>query len=134
MATIPNPTDIESDSRVKAVFDDIRITRNTDFINNFWRYLAVDPTLLEETWRDVKAIMATPSSLEPKFKEMLYIAVSITNNCRYCVHSHTAAARAQGMTDENYAELLRIVSLAARTNQLANGLQIPVDPEFDQTT
>ena len=85
--------------RVKAVFDDIRATRKSDFINNLWLYLAFDPALLEETWQGVKSVMAVPSALDPLTKELIYIAVSITNSCRYCVHSHTAAARAKGMTE-----------------------------------
>jgi AhpD family alkylhydroperoxidase len=134
MATVPLSADAESDPRVKAVFDDIRTTRKTDFINNLWRALAFDPPLLERTWADVKALMATPTLLDPLTKEMVYIAVSIANACSYCVHSHTAAARAKGMTDAMHAELLAIVSLAARTNHLANGLQVPVDPAFDAAT
>ena len=114
------------------MFDDIRATRNSEFVNNLWRYLAVDPGLLEATWADVKAVMATPSALDPMTKEMIYMAVSIANSCAYCVHSHTAAARAKGMTDAQYGDLLRIVSLAGKTNHLLNGLQIPVDPEFDK--
>jgi AhpD family alkylhydroperoxidase len=121
----------ETDPRVKAVFDDIRATRNSDFVNNFWRAIAFDPALLEKTWADVKAVMATPTALDPKVKEMLYLAVSAANACTYCVHSHTAAARAKGMTDAEHAELLTIISLAARTNTLANALQIPVDAAFD---
>ena len=132
MSTVSRPADPESDSRVKAVFDDIRATRGSDFVNNLWRYLAFDPTLLETTWRDVKAVMATPSTLDPMTKELIYAAVSIANSCPYCVHSHTAAARAKGMTDEQYSEFLTIVSLAARTNHLLNGMQIPIDPEFDK--
>jgi len=155
MSTVSRPVDPESDPRVKAVFDDIRATRQTDFINNMWRYLAFDPALLEQTWsevkrvmatpssldpltkemvywRDVKRIMATPSALDPLTKEMLYIAVSVANGCGYCVHSHTAAARARGMSPDQHAELLSIVGLAARTNHLATALQVPVDPAFDQ--
>ncbi|WP_275783436.1 carboxymuconolactone decarboxylase family protein [Pararhizobium gei] len=131
MSTIHPPHDREADPRVKAVFDDIRSTRKADFINNMWHYLAFDPALLEKTWADVKAIMATPSALDPLTKEMLYIAVSVTNGCGYCAHSHTAAARAKGMTDAQHADLLSVISLAARTNQLATGLQVPVDPAFD---
>lgn len=131
MATIPLPPDPETDPRVKAVFDDIRATRNTDFINNLWRALAFDAPLLERTWADVKALMATPTLLDPLTKEMVYVAVSIANACSYCVHSHTAAARAKGMSDAMHAELLAIVSLAARTNHLANGLQVPLDAAFD---
>ena len=132
MSTVAPPQDPEADPRVKAVFDDIRTTRNSEFVNNLWRYLAFDPGLLEATWADVKAVMATPSALDPLTKEMIYMAVSIANSCAYCVHSHTAAARAKGMTEEQYGDLLRIVSLAGKTNHLLNGLQIPVDPEFDQ--
>jgi len=131
MSTIAKNQNPESDPRVKAVFDDIRATRKSDFINNMWHYLAFDPALLEETWAEVKAVMATPSTLDPLVKEMLYIAVSVTNGCGYCAHSHTAAARAKGMTAEQHADLLRVISLAARTNQLATALQVPVDPVFD---
>ncbi len=131
MTTIRRPEHPEADPRVKAVMDDIRATRKSDFINNFWIYLAFDPALLEETWAGVKAVMAQPSALDPLTKELIYIAVSITNSCRYCVHSHTAAARAKGMTDAMYADLLRVVATAGRTNQLLNGLQVPVDAAFE---
>lgn len=131
MSTIAKNPNPESDPRVKAVFDDIRATRKSDFINNMWHYLAFDPGLLEATRAEVKAVMATPSALDPLVKEMLYIAVSVTNGCGYCAHSHTAAARAKGMTAEQHADLLRVISLAARTNQLATALQVPVDPVFD---
>jgi AhpD family alkylhydroperoxidase len=131
MATVPLLDQSESDPRVKAVFDDIRATRKTDFVNNMWRALAFDPGLLESTWADVKTLMATPTLLDPLTKEMVYIAVSIANSCSYCIHSHTAAARAKGMTDAQHAEFLAIVALAARTNHLANGLQVPLDPQFD---
>jgi AhpD family alkylhydroperoxidase len=131
MSTLPRPQNPETDPRVKAVFDDIKATRDNDFINNLWHYLAFDPALLETIWRDVKTVMATPSSLEPMTKELIYAAVSIANSCEYCIHSHTAAARAKGMTEEQYAEFLSIVSLAGRTNHLLNGIKVPVDPEFD---
>lgn len=131
MTTVKQPSDPEADPRVKAVFDDIRATRKTDFVNNLWRYLAFDPPLLESTWRDVKRVMATPTQLDPLTTEMIYTAVSIANACSYCVHSHTAAARARGMTDAQHAELLAIVSLAARTNHLATAMQIPLEPVFD---
>ena len=131
MSTVKRPENPEADPRVKAVFDDIRVTRKSDFINDFWNFLAFDPALLEETWFGVKAVMAQPSALDPLTKELLYIAVSITNSCRYCVHSHTAAARSKGMTDAMYADLLRVVATAGRTNQLLNGLQVPVDPVFE---
>ena len=92
MSTLQPPANPEKDPRIKAVFDDIRATRNTEFINNLWRYLAFDPALLESTWAEVKRVMATPSSLDPLTKELVYMAVSIVNGCSYCVHSHTAAA------------------------------------------
>lgn len=131
MATVPQPSDPESDPRVKAVFDDIRATRKTDFVNNLWRRLAFDPPLLERTWAEVKVLMAAPTQIDPLTKEMVYIAVSVANGCGYCVHSHTAAARAKGMSDAQHAELLAIVALAAKTNQLATALQVPVDAAFD---
>ena len=131
MSTLPRPQNPEIDPRVKAVFDDIKATRGNDFINNLWHYLAFDPALLETIWRDVKSVMATPSSLDPMTKELIYAAVSIANSCEYCIHSHTAAARAKGMTEKQYAEFLSIVSLAGRTNHLLNGIKVPVDPEFD---
>jgi AhpD family alkylhydroperoxidase len=131
MSTVKPVSDPESNPRVKAVFDDIRATRKTDFINNLWQTLAFDPALLESTWAEVKRVMATPSTLDPLTKEMVYIAVSIANSCSYCVHSHTAAARAKGMSDAQYAELLSIVALAAKTNHMATGLQVPVDAVFD---
>ena len=131
MSTIRQPSHPESDPRVKAVFDDIRSTRKTDFINNFWRALAFDPDLLARTWSEVKELMVKPTQLDPLTKEMVYIAVSVANSCSYCVHSHTAAARAKGMTDAQHAELLAIIALAAKTNHLANGLQVPVDAAFD---
>ena len=131
MSTLPRSQNPETDPRVKAVFDDIKATRGNDFINNLWHYLAFDPTLLETIWRDVKSVMATPSSLDPMTKELIYAAVSIANSCEYCIHSHTAAAKAKGMTEEQYAEFLSIVSLAGRTNHLLNGIKVPVDPEFD---
>ncbi|MCA3071448.1 MAG: carboxymuconolactone decarboxylase family protein [Rhodocyclaceae bacterium] len=131
MTTVRQPLDPEMDPRVKAVFDDIRATRKTDFVNNLWRTLAFDPALLENTWAEVKGLMAAQTQLDPLVKEMLYVAVSIANGCSYCVHSHTAAARAKGMTDAQHAELLAIVSLAGKTNHLATGLQVPLDPAFD---
>lgn len=131
MSTVAAPKDPESDPRVKAVFDDIRATRNTEFINNLWRYLAFDPALLETVWGDVKRVMAVPSHLDQKTKEMIYVAVSVANSCSYCIHSHTAAAKAAGMTDEEHAELMSIVSLAGRTNHLLNAMQLPVDDAFD---
>ena len=115
---------------VKAVFDDIRATRKSDFVNNFWRALANQPTLLGRTWASVKQVMIEPGVLDPLTKELVYIAVSIANGCSYCVHSHTAAARAKGLSDQQYAEFLAVVGMAAETNTLANSMQIPVDREF----
>lgn len=131
MSTVRPPVDPEADPRVKAVFDDIRVTRRTDFVNNFWRALAFDAPLLEATWADVKRLMASPTQIDPLAKEMVYIAVSVANACSYCVHSHTAAARARGMTDAQHAELMAIIALAARTNHLATALQVPTDEAFD---
>ncbi|TCO72538.1 carboxymuconolactone decarboxylase family protein [Rhodovulum euryhalinum] len=132
MATVKIWTDAEAEAhpRVKAVFDDIRATRKTDFVNNVWRALANQPAVLESTWAQVKAVMARESALDPLVKEMLYMAVSISNGCEYCVHSHTASARAKGMTDAQYEDLLAVVGLAATTNALVTALQVPVDPEF----
>ena len=132
MSTLPFPTNIESNPKVKAVFDDIRQTRQSDFINNMWLYLAFDPDLLESTWREVKTVMASPSSLDPLTKEMIYIAVSVTNACSYCVHSHTAAAKSKGMSDAQHADLLRVIALAGKTNQLASAMQLPVDAVFNK--
>ncbi|MBE2263057.1 MAG: carboxymuconolactone decarboxylase family protein [Burkholderiaceae bacterium] len=132
MTTVAPTANPESDPRVKAVFDDIRATRKTDFINNLWRYLAFDPALLESTWAEVKRVMAQPGALDPLTREMIYITASIINGCSFCIHSHTAAARAKGMTDAQHAEMLAIIGLAAKTNQLATGLQVPVDAVFDR--
>jgi len=121
MSTVSPPADPESDPRVKAVFDDIRATRSTDRVNALWHYLAFDPTL-----------MAAETALDFKAKEMLYLAVSIANACDYCVHSHTAAAKARGMTDAEHGELMRIVGLASKTNALANGIKPPIDDVFDK--
>jgi len=132
MATVKLWTDeeVSADARVKAVFDDIRATRKSDFVNNFWRALAHQPALLERTWSSVKAVMVEPGVLDPLTKELIYIAVSLTNSCSYCVHSHTAAARSKGLTEQQYAEFLAVVGMASETNALATALQIPVDPEF----
>lgn len=131
MTTIDRPSDPEADPRVKAVFDDIRTLRKTDTLNDLWHYLAFDPELLEQVWADVKQVMGQESALDSKTKEMIYVAVSIANNCRYCVHSHTEAAKAKGMTSAEHADLLRVVATASKTNALLNGMQIPVDVAFD---
>ncbi|MEF2553020.1 carboxymuconolactone decarboxylase family protein [Aurantimonas sp. A2-1-M11] len=131
MATAPLVRDETASPEVRAVFDDIRATRGSDFVNHFWRVLAADPATLKRTWQEVKAVMGAPGVLDPLTREMLYITVSATNGCSYCVHSHTAAARAKGMTDAQYGELLAVIGLAAKTNQLAQALQVPVDPAFE---
>ena len=132
MATVKLLTDdeIAANPRISSVFDDIRSTRSSDFINNFWRALANQPSLLERTWSNLKQVMFTLGALDPLTKELIYIAVSTTNGCSYCVHSHTAAARAKGLSDEQYAEFLAVIGMASETNSLATTLQIPVDPEF----
>jgi AhpD family alkylhydroperoxidase len=132
MATVKLWTDEQAaaDPRVKAVFDEIRAVRKSDFINNFWRALANQPAVLERTWASVRKVMFEPGVLDPLTKELLYIAVSATNACTYCVHSHTAAARAKGMTEQQHSELLDIIALASHTNSISTALQIPVDPEF----
>jgi AhpD family alkylhydroperoxidase len=132
MATLTLMTDAEVESRpaVKAVFDDIRTTRKSDFVNNFWRGLAHDPALLKRMWEGLKAVMTAEGALDPLVREMIYIAVSSANGCAYCVHSHTAAARARGMTDAQHAELIAVIGLAGQTNHLVTAMQIPTDPEF----
>ena len=130
MSTIKKTTK-EDDQVVKETYQDIRDTRNTDYIGNFWKYLAFDPSLLKEVWSDVKNLMTKETLIDKKSKEMIYMAVSITNNCSYCIHSHTASAKKLGMTDEEHAEFLKIVASAAKTNQLVNGMQVPVDEIFD---
>jgi AhpD family alkylhydroperoxidase len=132
MATVKLLSDAEAAAipAVQAVFDDIRATRKTDFINNFWRGLANDPVTLKRTWESLKAVMTGDTALSPVVQEMIYIAVSTANACTYCVHSHTAAAKAKGMTDAEHAELLAIIGLAAQTNHLVTGMQLPTDPEF----
>jgi AhpD family alkylhydroperoxidase len=113
----------------RAVFDDIMATRKTDWVNNFWKVLASDPPTMRRIWENVKEVMA-PGALDPLTKELIYIAVSVTNGCEYCIHSHSAAARAKGMSDAQFAELMAIVGLANETNRLAEGYRIPVDPQF----
>ena len=119
----------EATAEVRAVYDDIMATRKTDRVNNFWKVLAHHPPTLRRLWNDVREVMA-PGALDPLTKEMVYVAVSATNNCRYCILSHTAAARAKGMTDAQLAELLAVVGLANETNRLVNGYDVPVDEAF----
>jgi uncharacterized peroxidase-related enzyme len=129
MAVRPLVSDDDATAEARAVFDDIRATRGTDHVNNFWRALAHDPALLRETWERVKTVMAA-GALDPLTKELLYVAVSTANSCSYCVHSHTASARAKGMTPEMHRELLAVLALASHTNALANALQVEVDDAF----
>ena len=114
---------------VKSVYDDIMSVRKSDWVNNFWKALANQPRLLKDTWNTIKSVMA-PGSIDPLTKEMVYIAVSASNSCNYCPNSHTAAARAKGMTDEMLMELMAIVGMANKTNALANGLQIEIDEPY----
>ncbi|MEP9371565.1 carboxymuconolactone decarboxylase family protein [Mesorhizobium sp. KR1-2] len=114
---------------VRAVYDDIMRTRNVDWINNFWKVLAHDPALLKRTWETLRDVMA-PGALDPLVKEMIYIAVSATNGCEYCTYSHTASARAKGMSQAELMELLAVVGMANETNRLANALRPPVDEKF----
>lgn len=129
MAVVPILPDEAAGAAARAVFADIRATRRTDLVNNFWRALAHDPALLKATWERLQAVMA-PGALDPLTKEMIYIAVSAAQSCEYCVRSHTAAARAKGMSDQQLMELVAIVGMAAETNRLAIALQTPVDAAF----
>lgn len=131
MATVPLLEDADLAPEARAVFDDIRAVRGTDYVNNFWRALAHDPAELARVWGEAKSVMA-PGALDPLVKELVYVAVSTANSCSYCVHSHTAAARAKGMTEAQHAELLRVIAMAARTNHLVTALQVPVDEVFDR--
>ncbi|WP_299043219.1 carboxymuconolactone decarboxylase family protein [uncultured Tateyamaria sp.] len=129
MATLPLISDQEASAEVLAVFDDIRAVRGTDDINNFWRALAHDPALLAATWGRLKDVMG-PGHLDPLVKEMLYIAVSVANGCEYCIHSHTAAARAKGMSAAQYGEVLSVIGMAMQTNGLVTAMQVEVDDAF----
>ncbi|MDP9169103.1 MAG: carboxymuconolactone decarboxylase family protein [Acidobacteriota bacterium] len=114
---------------VRAIYDDIMATRQTDWINNFWKALAHDPATLRRTWESIKQIMG-PGALDPLVKEMIYLAVSATNQCGYCIASHTAGARKAGMTDTMFAELMAVVGMANETNRLASGYQVEIDEKF----
>ncbi|TMV07574.1 carboxymuconolactone decarboxylase family protein [Ruegeria sediminis] len=129
MATVPLLSDEEASAEALAVFDDIRTVRGTDYVNNFWRALAHDPALLKATWERLKQVMG-PGALDPLVKEMIYVAVSTANGCEYCVHSHTAAARAKGMTTAQHGELLAVIGMAMQTNGIVTALQVPVDDAF----
>ena len=119
----------DASPEVRAVYDDIRATRKTDFINNFWKALASDPATLMRTWESIKQIMA-PGALDPLTKELIYIAVSVTNQCPYCIASHTASARDKGMTEEMFHEVMAVVGMANETNRLAAGYQVEIDDRF----
>lgn len=119
----------DSSPEVRAVYDDIMATRKTDWINNFWKAIAHDPVTLKRTWEDIKQVMG-PGALDPVTKEMIYVAVSVTNQCQYCIASHTASAMKKGMTQEMFKELMAIVGMASETNKLVTGYQVEVDPEF----
>ncbi len=120
----------EASDEVRAVYDDIRATRQNDYINNFWKAIANHPQTLHRTWQAVKEVMTSPGEIDPLMRELIYIAVSVTNGCEYCISSHTAAARAKGMSETMFGELMAIASTANMTNRLANGYQIPVDERF----
>ncbi len=134
MTMVKLETDGSTSPEAQAVFDDIKATRKVTWVNNFWRALASHPPTLARIWANVKQVMA-PGAIDPLTKEMIYVAVSVTNNCDYCLHSHSAAARKAGMTDAQFAELMAVVGLANETNRLANGYRVPVDdafkPKFD---
>jgi AhpD family alkylhydroperoxidase len=121
----------DASAEVRAVFDDIKRTRRVDDVNNFWKYLARDPATIGRTWESVKEVMA-PGALDAVTKEMIYLAVSVTNGCAYCIASHTAAARKAGMSEKMFGELLAVVGMANETNRLANGYRVPIDPAFDK--
>jgi len=129
MGTVPLLSDEDLSPEAAAVFAEIRALRGTEYVNNFWRALAHDPATLKATWDRLKDVMA-PGALDPLVKEMLYIAVSTANGCSYCIHSHTAAAKAKGMTAEQHGELLAVIGMAMQTNGLVTGLQVEVDEVF----
>ena len=127
---LPVLRDDELSERAAAIFADIRATRNTDFVNNIWRVLANDPQLLEQTWAEVKGVLGADGELDVLTKQLIYIAVSVAQGCNYCIRSHTAAARNLGLTDAQFAELHAIIGVAAKTNRLVQGLQVPIDDAF----
>jgi AhpD family alkylhydroperoxidase len=129
MATLGLVEYKDASPRVREIYDDIMATRKTDYINNFWKALANDPVTLKRTWEDIKQIM-TPGTLDVLTKELIYVAVSVSNQCGYCIASHTASARAKGMTDHMFRELMAVVGMANETNRLASGYQIEIDEQF----
>jgi AhpD family alkylhydroperoxidase len=129
---MPKPIDYaDASPQVRAVFDDIKATRGVDDVNNFWKHLANDPATLARTWQSVKQIMA-PGALDVLAKEMIYLAVSVTNGCGYCIASHGAAARKAGMSEQMFGEVMAVVGMANETNRLANGYRVPIDPAFEK--
>ncbi len=129
----PQPINYEDASpAVRAVFDDIKTSRKVPDVNNIWKYLANDPATLKRTWTSVKEVMAPGGALDPVVKEMIYLAISVTNNCGYCVASHSFAATKAGMTDEMFGEVMAIVGMANETNRLVTGYRVPIDPAFEQ--
>ncbi|HXX08672.1 MAG TPA: carboxymuconolactone decarboxylase family protein [Pseudolabrys sp.] len=126
MSTPPPIEYADASPQVRAVFDDIKKVRNIPDVNNFWKYLARDPVTLKRTWESVKEVM-TPGALDSLTKEMIYVAVSVTNGCGYCIASHSAAARKAGMTEAMFGELMAVVGMANETNRLANGYRVPID-------
>ena len=130
MAMVPLINENAASDEVRAVFDDIKHARNTDWINNFWRALANHPPTLERTWDSLKEVMA-PGALDPLMKELIYLAVSISNGCQYCTASHGAAAKRLGMSKEMLGELIAVVGMANETNRLADGYRVPVDERFE---
>jgi len=129
MATLGAIEYADASPEVRAVYDDIMATRKTDWINNFWKALANDPATLKRTWADIKQIMA-PGALDALTKELIYVAVSVTNQCGYCIASHAAGARKKGMTDDMFRELMAVVGMANETNRLVAGYQVEIDPQF----
>ena len=129
MATLGLIEYADASPEVRAIYDDIMATRQTDYINNFWKALAHDPVTLRRTWESIKQIMA-PGALDPLTKEMIYVAVSVTNQCGYCIASHTASARKAGMTEAMFGELMAVVGMANETNRLASGWQVEIDERF----
>ena len=129
MATFNLIEYLDASPEVRSVYDDIMATRKTDWINNFWKAMAHDPATLKRTWESIKQIMG-PGALDPLTKELIYVAVSVTNNCHYCIASHTASARNKGMTDEMFHELQAVIGMANETNKLVTGYQVEVDEQF----
>ena len=129
MALWPKLTDEQAAPAARAVFDDIRRSRGSEYVNDIWRVLANDPDLLIRTWQLTRTTMA-PGSLDGLTKELIYLAVSITNNCSYCINTHTAAARAKGLTDPQYGEMLAVIGLANQLNRLVNGTQVELDERY----